>query len=126
MGESEAKPEKMVIIGTHGSEDPERASLPFVVGNAALAMDAHAVVALQGNAVTLAMNGASEHVFAGSFPPLKELMDSFLGLGGELLVCTPCLKERRITPEMLVKGATVIAGARLVQECLEAKATLNY
>ncbi len=47
-------------------------------------------------------------------------------MGGTLLICTPCIKERRISPEMLVEGAKPIAAARLVQECLEAKATLNY
>ncbi len=65
-------------------------------------------------------------MFAAGLPPLKDLMDSFAKAGGALLVCTPCIKERRIAPEMLVEGAKPIAAARLVQECLEAKATLNY
>lgn len=122
----ETKTEKMVIIATHGPEDPERASLPFVVGNGALAMDVKAVAVLQGNAVSLAKKGTNEHVFAGGLPPLKELMDNFVAQGGEILVCTPCIKDRRIAPEMLLSGAKPIAAARVVQECLEAKATLNY
>lgn len=89
-------------------------------------MDVKAVIALQGVAVTLAMKGALEHILAQGFPPLKELMDSFLSQGGELLVCTPCIKARRIGTDLLIEGSTPIAGARLVQECLEAKATLNY
>ncbi len=116
-----------MIIGTHGAEDPVRATLPFVVANAALAMDVKAIVILQGlSGVQIAMRGANEHVFALGFPPLKELMDSFFAQGGELLVCTPCITAQRIAPEMLVEGAATIAGARVVQECLEAKATLNY
>ncbi len=126
MAETEAKSEKLVIVATHGPEDPERASLPFVVANGALAMDVKVTVVLQGNAVTLAMNGTNEHVFAPGFPPLKELMDNFAKQGGVLLLCTPCIKERRIGLEMLLDGAKPIASARLVQECLEAKATLNY
>jgi predicted peroxiredoxin len=118
--------EKMVIIATHGADDPERATLPFVVGNGALVMDVKVVIALQGSGVTLAMKGTNEHVFAAGLPPLKDLMDSFVQQGGELLVCTPCIKERRIGPELLVEGARPIAAARLVQECLEANATLNY
>jgi predicted peroxiredoxin len=59
-------------------------------------------------------------------PPLKELMDGYLKQGGELLVCTPCIKARQIAPESLIPGAKPIAAARVVQECLEAKATLNY
>jgi predicted peroxiredoxin len=120
------KLDKIVLILTHGGEDPERATLPFVCGNAALAMETKAVAILQGNAVNLAVRGANEHVFAGGLPPLKELMDSFAKQGGEVLVCTPCIKERRISPESLLEGAKPIAAARVVQECLEAKATLNY
>ncbi len=118
--------EKIVIIGTHGGEDPERASLPFVVANAALAMDVQVTVILQGYAVTLAQKGVNGHIFAGGLAPLKELMDNYFGQGGKILVCTPCIKERKITEDMLVEGATPIAAARVVQECLEAKATLNY
>lgn len=120
------KEEKVVIIATHGGEDPERATLPFVVANAALAMDVKATVVFQGVAVTLAVKGANEHIFAGGFPPLKELMDSFAAQGGQLLLCTPCLKERKIGQDMLVAGAQIVAGGRVVQECLEASSTLNY
>ena len=126
MTETEAKTEKIVIIATHGGEDPERATFPFVAANAALTMDVKVTVILMGTAVTLAQMGVNEHIFATGLPPLKDLMGSFLSLGGQLLVCTPCIQGRKITPEMLLKGSTIIAAARLVQECLEAKATLNY
>ena len=118
--------DKITIIATHGAEDPERATLPFVVANAAQAMDTKAVVILQGYAVTLALKGEPEHVFAAGLPPFKDLLDSYVKQGGELLVCTPCIKSRQITPEMLIDGAKTIAAGRVVQECLESKATLNY
>jgi hypothetical protein len=47
-------------------------------------------------------------------------MASYFGQGGKLLLCTPCIKGRNIAPETLVADATLIAGARVVQECLEA------
>jgi len=123
---AETKEEKIVVIATHGGEDPERATLPFVVANAALAMDVKVTVILQGYSVTLAQVGTNEHIFAAGFPPLKDLMGNFLSQGGQLLICTPCIKERKIAPEMLMKGAAPIAAGRVVQECLEAKVTLNY
>lgn len=118
--------EKIVVIGTHGSDDPERATLPFVCGNAALAMGVEATAILQGTAAELALKGGSDHVFAPELPPLKDLIGSFLEQGGQLLICTPCIKARQITPEMLIDGAKPIAAARVIQECTEAKATLNY
>ncbi len=118
--------EKIVIIATHGCEDPERACLPFILANASLAMDTHAVVILQGTAVTLAKKGCYEHVFAAGLPPLKELVDSFVELGGALLVCSPCIQERQISTDMLVETAQPIKAARVVMELLEASATLSY
>lgn len=124
---ADTRSEKIVIISTRGAEDPERATFPFVVANAALAMDVRATIILQsGSAVLLAMKGMNEHVHAPGLPPLTELMASFQAQGGQLLICTPCMKERHVTPDMLVPGASPVAAARVVQECLEADSTLNY
>ena len=118
--------EKIVYVSTNGVEDPERASLPFVLANAALAMDVEAVVALQGASVFLAKKGMLEHVHPGGFSPLKELVDSFLELGGRLLVCVPCLQERKIELEDLIDDASPTAGGVLTEEFLSANATLVY
>ena len=40
------KEEKILYIATHGGEDPEKASIPYVMGCAALAMDIKASVVL--------------------------------------------------------------------------------
>ena len=120
------KIDKIVVIATQGPKDPERACLPFVMANAALAMDTQAVVILQDAAVTLAKKGCYEHVFAPGLPSLKELVDSFIELGGSLLVCLSCINERKITKEMLVENAHTIKAAKAYTEILEASATLNY
>ena len=117
---------KILYIGTHGPEDPERATLPFVLATAALTMDVEAVVALQGNAVWLGVKGTAEHVFAGGLPPLKKLMDDFMSLEGRILVCSPCIKHREIEPSTLIEGAQVVAAATLTSEILSAKAVLTY
>ena len=122
----EAVTEKLVIIATHGFEDADKASLPFVMANAALAMDTQAVVILQGTAVTLAKKGCYEHVFAAGLPPLKDLVDSFIELGGSLLVCSPCIQERKITTDMLVENAQPIKAARVIMELLEATTAVSY
>jgi len=123
---AETTEEKIVIIGTHAGEDPDRATLPFVVANAAMAMDVKTTVILQGDAVTLAVKGAGEKIQGIGFPPLKELMASYFAQGGQILLCTPCIKGRNIAPETLVPSSSLVAAGRVVQECLEAKAVLNY
>jgi len=120
------KEEKVVYIATHAGEDPERASLPFILGNAALAMDMKAVVALQANGVYLAKKGYVDNVFTHAHPPLKELVQSFLELGGKILVCAPCIEERQISADELIEGAQVMAGATLTSELMSASIMLTY
>jgi predicted peroxiredoxin len=122
----ESKPEKIVVFATHGTEDPERASLPFVCANAALAMDVQATVILQGTGVLLAKKGCYEHIFCAGFDPLKKLVDTFFEFGGKMFVCIPCIQERQITPEMLIEKAEPVKAGRVVQEVLEATGVLNY
>jgi uncharacterized protein involved in oxidation of intracellular sulfur len=121
-----AEKEKIVYILTHAGEDPERASLPFVLANAAQALEVEAVVALQGTAVYLAKKGYLEHVFAGGLPPLRDLVNNFINEGGKLLVCVPCIRERKIDEAELIEEAVPTAAAALTQEVLSANATLVY
>lgn len=117
---------KVLIMATHGPEDRERATLPFMMANAALAMDVEAVVVLQGNGVLLAQKGIFEHVFAPGLPALQDLLKSLFDQGGKLLVCTPCVVDRKIEESMLVEGAELIAGARVIKEAITSSAVLNY
>lgn len=84
-----AEKEKIVYIVTHAGEDPERATFPFMFATAAQAMEVEAVVTLQGSGVYLAKKGYLEHVHGAGLPELKTLVNTFIGEGGTLLVCTP-------------------------------------
>ncbi len=118
--------EKLVFIVTHGEEQPERATIPFVLGNAALAMDAEAVIVLQMTGVYLATKGYARHVHAAGFPPFQELLNLFLEAGGRLYVCEPCIKARQIDPQDLIEGSTIVAGGTLVDLLLDAKNVAVY
>jgi predicted peroxiredoxin len=123
---SEEKIEKVLFIINHGPDDPERITFPFVMANAALVMDTGAVIVLQGTGVLLAKKGTYDHVYAPGLPPLKDLMKTFMEQGGKLLICDSCIRERHIDASMLVDNAELIAGARVIQESLEANAVFNY
>ena len=117
---------KYVIIATHGPEDAERASLPFVVGNGVLAMETNCTVILQAGATLLAALGVAGYIHAPDMPPLKTLVDLFLDNGGHILACVPCLKARHIEPDHLIAGVEIITTGRLVLESLEADVVLSY
>jgi uncharacterized protein len=118
--------EKLFIMATTGPDDPERATLPFVMGCAALASDVGAVIGFQDDAVRLMRKGEAEHVHASGFPPLADLLDAFRELDGELLVCSPGIESREIPPADLVEGAEVVAAGRLVAEITSSTNTLTY
>ena len=117
---------KLLIIGTHAEESPDKATIPFVIGNAAFAMETKAVIILQSTAVYLAMKGYADHVHAADFPPLTELMASFFELGGTLMVCAPCIESRKITKEDLIPEVQIISGGTLVAESISADSVLTY
>lgn len=117
--------EKLVIVATHGPDDPERATIPFVMACAALASDVEVVMGFQAEGVLLVDRGKAETVQAPEFPPLAKLVDDFLELGGTLLVCAPCARSRGITGS-LIPGAEIVAAARFVAEVTSATSTLVY
>jgi uncharacterized protein involved in oxidation of intracellular sulfur len=120
------EPSKLVIVATHGLDQPELATIPLVMANAALAMDTKVVLVLQSSGVTIATRGIYEHISAVGFDPVQKLFDQFLEFGGKALVCIPCLEPRRITTEMLVKGAEPVKAGRVVTEFLEADSVVCY
>lgn len=117
---------KMVIVVTHGGEDPERATIPFVMANAALATEIDVTVILQTTGVWLAVKDYAAHVRTEAFPPLDQLMKDFRELGGSMLACVPCLKSRNITEDMLIEGTRQVAAATVVTEATSADSTLCY
>ncbi|WP_419655255.1 DsrE family protein [Desulfosarcina variabilis str. Montpellier] len=119
--------EKILYISTHGKENPERASVPFVLANAALAMDIQATVVLQGDAVTVAQKGVADDMPAGGgFPPIKKLIQDFLELGGEMWVCVPCIESRNIDEADLIEGAVTTAGGKVNLAAIAANAVFTY
>lgn len=121
-----AEIEKLVIISTVGTENFEKATLPFVIATAAQATDVEVVIILQSNAVELAKKGEAEKVKAPGLMPLKQLFDSFVEMGGKFLLCSPCLKERNIGKEDVIEGSEIIAAGTVVSEVMSAKSVLTY
>lgn len=101
---------------THCKTDPDKATLGFVVANAAQGSEQETMVFLSSDGVWCAVPEEIEKVNEGApFAPLKDLIDKFIKAGGKIYVCTPCMKKREITEEMLVQGATPAGGAALVE-----------
>jgi predicted peroxiredoxin len=118
--------EKLVIMVTHGPDDPELATIPFVMGCAALASDVDVVLGFQGDGCALVREGGADEVAAEEFPRLADLLGDYRELGGKILVCAPCMKSRQITEDDLVEGSEVVAAGRFVAEITSSTNSLVY
>lgn len=113
------------IINSH--KNPDTATVGFVVAGAALGSEKDTTIFLSTDAVWLAVKGEAEKINIGEpFKPLKELLDSFIENGGKILACTPCLKTRGITDDMLIDGVTPAGGAVLVELLSEGTPCITY
>lgn len=106
---------KILIYGSYGNDDPERAALAFIVGNTAVVSDNETVVFLTVEGVRLATKGYADDIQKEGFPPVRDLISDYLASGGTLIACAACCKPRGITEADLIEGAEIAGAARLVE-----------
>ena len=119
-------PGKFVISLTCAKNDTDKATVAFVVANAAVASDKKTLVFLSIEGMRLSQKGYGDDIHEEGFAPLKELMESFAKAGGSILVCSPCFKKRKLDENNLVAGAVVVGGAKLVEFMGEACPSVSY
>jgi len=77
----------LLIQGTHGADDPEKATLPFIVGNVAATADQDTVVFLTSEAVRLATRGYADDITFATHPPTGKILADFIANGGRVWAC---------------------------------------
>ena len=117
---------KFVISLTCATDNPDRATVAFVVANAAVASDRDTVVFLSIEGVRLSQKGAAEPIHEECFAPLKDLIANFAQAGGKIFVCSPCFKKRKLDENNLVPGAVIVGGAKLVEFMADGAPSLSY
>lgn len=107
--------ETIVFPCSSGAEAPERATLPFIAATTAAVSGQRAIVVCTIEAVRLGTAGGCTGIQAEGHEPLQTHLDTFLGAGGELWLCSACTKPRGITPDDLVAGASIVGAATVVE-----------
>ena len=111
---------------THAKDNQDKATVGFVVANAAAGSGKETLVFLSVEGVRLAQKGYADDIREEGFAPLRELMDNFAKAGGTIYVCSPCFKKRKLDENNLMAGAVVVGGAKLVEFMGEACASVSY
>lgn len=118
--------QRFCVSLTHAKDDPDKATVAFVVANAAVASEKETLVFLSTEAVRLASAGYADDIQEEGFQPLKKLMDDFAANGGKIYVCSPCFKKRGLDEGKLVASATIVGGAKLVEFLSDGAASVSY
>ncbi|ODT83698.1 MAG: sulfur reduction protein DsrE [Pelagibacterium sp. SCN 64-44] len=119
-------PGKFVISISCAGNDTDKATVGFVIANAAVASDKETVVFLSIEGTRLSQRGYADDIHEEGFAPLKELMANFAAAGGRIYVCSPCFKKRALDEASLVDGAVIVGGAKLVEFMSEGAPSISY
>ena len=117
----------LYIIGQWGPEAAERCFGPFVTGTTAQAMDVDVKIFLMMDGVYLMKKGIAEKIKAPGFPPLQELIQTFLDSGGKIELCSNSVEFRGVKQKDLRDDRITIAGAAtMVDDTLEYDRTMYF
>ena len=116
----------LVIHASRGAEDPERATLPFVLGNNAAVAGQDPVILLTIEAVHLATKGGADGVHQEGLPPLPEIMGEYVANGGAIWACQSCTKPRGIGEDDLIEGARVGTSMEVVELLAGGAASFSF
>lgn len=111
---------------TRAMDDADKATVGFVVANAAMGCEQETMVFLSTEGVRLAVKGYADEIHEEGFAPLAQLITSFVEAGGKILVCSPCFKKRSLDEAKLITGATIVGGAKLVEFLAEGSPCVSY
>lgn len=110
-----------LVIGTHGDEDLERATMVFACAGASTALGIKTKVFLTMNGVKLAQKGYAEMLKpVEGMAPVKQMMDAFVQGGGKIQVCIPCLETRGIDKKQFIDGVEFVNLMDFAAEAVDA------
>ena len=119
-------PGKFCVTLTYAKDNTDKATVAFVIANAALGSEKDTMVFLMAEGVRLSQQGYADDIREEGFAPLKDLMANFAAAGGKIFVCSPCFKRRQLDEGRLVAGATIVGGAKLVEFLSDGASTVSF
>jgi len=90
---------KILFVGTHGIEDPTRATFPFMEAKGAIDAGHETGIILMIDAPPLIKDHIAAQVHGIGVPPLKELIDFLVARDVRISVCEPSGRALGITED---------------------------
>lgn len=107
--------EQLLFTCTHGADDPERATVPFIAATVAAMSGQQAVVVCTIEGVRVGTHGYAETVESEHQPLLADLVRQLVDAGGEIWLCSACTNKRGITGDDVIEGARIVGAGQIVE-----------
>lgn len=117
---------KFLVNLTHAKDNTDKATVGFVIANAALASGLETAIFLSTEGVNLAVVGYADDIAQPGFKPLKDLINMFAEGGGKVWVCSPCFKVRNLPEDGLISNATIVGGAKMIEFINDGAGSVSY
>ena len=88
---------KFCVNLTHSKDNTDKATVAFVIANAAVGSGKETLVFLSVEGVRLGQKGYADDIHEDGFAPLRDLMENFAKAGGTIYVCSPASRSASST-----------------------------
>jgi predicted peroxiredoxin len=118
--------QKMVVVVTNGFND-ERSSVAWSVANGGVGCGLEVTMFLVSSGVDWVRKGAANVARPNPLdPPIKDMIQTVIDGGGQILVCPPCAGVRGYEKDDLIDGVTLAGSASMLALAREGAITLSF
>ncbi len=116
---------KMVVFC--GSDDPQKAFPPFMLGSGAMALDMELVLFFTMDGLNIIRKGGAEAItLKGAAKTLPEFIETVIQGGAKLIACSAAFPIVECKEEDLIDGVECGGVATFVMEAAEADVVLTF
>jgi predicted peroxiredoxin len=116
---------KFCVSLTHSKDNTDKATVGFVVANAAVGSGKETMVFLSVEGVRLAQKGGADGIHEEGFAAARELMDNFTKAGGTICSARPASRSASSTSTTWSRGDHR-GGAKLVEFLSDGSPCVSY
>ena len=117
---------EFVITMSHNKTNEKQVTLAFVMGLKSLEKGYKTAIILMLDGVHVGRAGYLDGIDIGEpFLPVKDMLEAYLGEGGQLLACGSCWKHDHLPENELLAGAAMVSADRVIDLLMNAKTTLQ-
>ncbi len=116
---------ELVVLMTRGA-DHELSSVGFTIARGAITAGMKVYAFLTSASVDLVRRRSVEMTHVAPLDPLKTQIEDFIGRGGTVWACPPCVKARGYNQEDLIDGVAIVGASAMHERLKAGAASLSF